>query len=163
MPDRKGTTMTDDLTLYAANLETWLAAHVADPAPNEPSAATPAARSLFDLLDARDPADLSAPPVMPRTSDLCPSCGGTGENNLQRDGRGDGTPCRLCSDPEDNTPTELPAPWRMSIEDLDTWHDRYAARADATPGLSNTERRHRAEIDRNIHLRHEARRHASFP
>lgn len=64
----------------------------ADPAP---------VRSLFDLLEPRTPADHDAPVVLPSRSALCPSCGGTGDNELQRDGRGDGTPCRLCTEPDD--------------------------------------------------------------
>jgi hypothetical protein len=60
-------------------------------------------------------------------------------------------------------PATLPLPWAMSIRELDSWHRHYAARDGHGPALSNVERRHRAEIDRNIHLRHEARRHSAYP
>jgi hypothetical protein len=63
---------------------------------------------------------------------------------------------------EARRPPALPAPWAMSIRELDSWHDHYAARDGSVLVLSNDERRHRAEIDRNIFLRHEARRHSCY-
>lgn len=57
----------------------------------------------------------------------------------------------------------LPGAWAMSIRELDSWHDYYEHRERlGLAPLTNAERRHRAEIERNIHLRHEARRYGSF-
>jgi hypothetical protein len=60
----------------------------------------------------------------------------------------------------------LPAPWRMSIEALDSWNDFYRTRLRGLgPGcgaLTATETAHRAEVEANINARHEARRHSAF-
>jgi hypothetical protein len=133
--------------------------------PDCPSA-LPGTMSLFDMLDAREPVERPAPPVMPSASGLCLSCGGTGENNLDRDGRGDGTPCRLCSDPDDDA-LNLVAPWRMSIEALDSWVAYYRSRlrglGRGCGALTPTEETHRAEVEGQVNSRHEARRHSAFP
>lgn len=55
--------------------------------------------------------------------------------------------------------TELPSRWAMSIAELDSWHRHYRDRLRAGLSLSADESAHRAEVERNIALRHEARRH----
>jgi hypothetical protein len=60
----------------------------------------------------------------------------------------------------------LPAPWRMSIEELDSWVAFYRTRLRGLGlgcgALTGAEQAHRADILRNIALRQEARRHSSF-
>jgi hypothetical protein len=128
-------------------------AELADPAP---------VRSLFGLLEPRTPAGDDVPVVLPAGSTLCPSCGGTGENDLQRDGRGDGTPCELCTEP-DPAPDLTPEPWGLSIAALDSWDKYYRDKLRAGLSLSAAESAHRAEVARNIALRHEASRHTIGP
>ena len=55
-------------------------------------------------------------------------------------------------------PDLTPEPWAMSIRELDSWHLYYKDRIRAGLSLSPAESAHRAEVERNIALRHEARR-----
>jgi hypothetical protein len=55
--------------------------------------------------------------------------------------------------------TSLPAPWGMGIAALDSWERYYTDRLRAGLSLTAAESAHRAEVARNIALRHEARRY----
>jgi hypothetical protein len=68
------------------------------------------------------------------------------------------------------TGIDLRAParaWAMSIRELDSWHAYYRTRERGLGlgcgALTGAEQAHRADILRNIALRHEARRHSSTP
>jgi hypothetical protein len=122
---------------------------------------------------------------------ICPGCNGSGLETIYHAAARDwetGEPldseethCRTCggggyltepahdadeaearADWQKPRPPALPAPWAMSLRELDSWHDHYARRDGSALGLSNVERRHRAEVDQNIFRCHEARRHSSF-
>jgi hypothetical protein len=66
----------------------------------------------------------------------------------------------------DESEPNLPGAWAMSIRELDSWHAYYRTRERGLGlgcgALTGAEQAHRADILRNIALRHEARRHSSF-
>jgi hypothetical protein len=88
---------------------------------------------------------------------------GAPETDPNRDSAFDADEDEARADWQKPRPPALPAPWAMSIRDLDSWHDHYAARDGSVLVLSNDERRHRAEVDRCILRRHEDRRHSCYP
>jgi hypothetical protein len=89
---------------------------------------------------------------------------GAPDPDPNRDAAFDADEAEARADWQKPRPPALPAPWAMSIRELDSWHDHYTDRERlGLAPLTNADRRHRAEVEQNIHMRHEARRHSCYP
>jgi hypothetical protein len=101
----------------------------------------------------------------------CRTCGGGGYLTAPAFDEDEALPVTVvnltnCPETVHTENASLPAPWRMSIEELDSWVAFYRTRLRGLGlgcgALTDAELRHRGDIDRNVALRDEARRHSYY-